>query len=148
MPIECNFVLWLRCRSKYTKMLEKITAKIKARLKAYSNIVFVIVFLLMITSLVRNIVRVREAKERLVEKEEYIEEIRMENEELSQRVDTIKSEEFIEKQLRNKLGLAKEGETIIVLPDEETISKFAPSDEKEEEILPDPNWKKWFKLFF
>lgn len=102
----------------------------------------------MLVSLTRNIVKVREAKERLKEKEEYIEKTRKENEELGQRVDIFKSEEFIEKQLRDKLGLAKEGEIIIVLPDEETISKFAPSDEKEEEILPDPNWKKWLKLFF
>ncbi|RLC32956.1 hypothetical protein DRH13_00545 [Candidatus Woesebacteria bacterium] len=129
-------------------MLENITTNIKARLKTYSNIVFMVVSLLMLVSLARNIVKVREAKERLKEKEEYIEKIRGENEELSQRVATFKSEEFIEKQLRDKLGLAKEGETIIVLPDEETISKFAPSDEKEEEILPDPNWKKWLKLFF
>ena len=92
--------------------------------------------------------KVREAKEGLKEKEDDIEKIREENEELSQRVEIFKSEEFVESQLRDKLGLAKEGETIIVLPDEETIKKFAPSDEKEEEILPDPNWKKWFKLFF
>jgi cell division protein FtsB len=129
-------------------MLEKITTKIKARLKTYSNIVFVIVSLLMLISLARNIVKVREAKERLKEKEEYIEKIRGENKELSQRVAMFKSEGYIEQQLRDKLGLAKEGETVVVLPDEETIRKFAPNDEKEEEILPDPNWKKWFKLFY
>jgi cell division protein FtsB len=129
-------------------MFEKLTTKIKAKLKTYSNIVFIVISLLMLASLSRNIIKVREAKERLKEKEEYIEKIKGENEELNQRADVFKSEEFIEKQLRDKLGLAKEGETIIVLPDEETIRKFAPSDEKEEEILPDPNWKKWFKLFF
>jgi len=110
-------------------MFEKLTTKIKAKLKTYSNIVFIVISLLMLASLSRNIIKVREAKERLKEKEEYIEKIKGENEE-------------------DKLGLAKEGETIIVLPDEETIRKFAPSDEKEEEILPDPNWKKWLKLFF
>ena len=129
-------------------MLEKITTKIKAKLKTYSNIVFIAISLLMLVSLARNIVKVREAKERLKEKEKYIERIREGNEELRQKVAIFKSEEFIEKQLRDKLGLAKEGETIVVLPDEETIKKFAPSDEKEEELLPDPNWKKWFKLFF
>jgi cell division protein FtsB len=129
-------------------MFEKLTTKIKARLKTYSNIVFIVISLLMLASLSRNIIKVREAKERLKEKEENIEKIKGENEELNQRADVFKSEEFIEKQLRDKLGLAKEGETIIVLPDEETIRKFAPSDEKEEEILPDHNWKKWFKLFF
>jgi len=130
------------------KMFETLTTKIQAKLKTYSNIVFVVISLLMLVSLTRNIIKVREAKERLKEREEHIEKIRKENEELSQRVETFKSDEFVEKQLRDKLGLAKEGETIIVLPDEETIKKFAPNDEKEEEILPDPNWKKWFKLFF
>ena len=129
-------------------MFEKLTIKIKARLKTYSNIIFIVVSLFMLVSLTRNIMKVREAKERLKEKEEYIEKIREGNKELRQKVATFKSEEFIEKQLRDKLGLAKEGETIVVLPDEETIRKFAPSDEKEEEILPDPNWKKWLKLFY
>ena len=129
-------------------MFEKLTTKIKTGLKTYLNIVYVGISLLMLVSLTRNIMKVREAKERLKEKEDYIEKIREENDELSQRVEIFKSEEFVESQLRDKLGLAKEGETIIVLPDEETIKKFTPSDEKEEEILPDPNWKKWFKLFF
>ena len=129
-------------------MFERITTKIKTGSKAYLNIVYVAISLLMLVSLTRNIMKVGEAKERLKEKEDYIEKIREGNEELSQRVETFKSEEFVESQLRDKLGLAKEGETIIVLPDEETIKKFAPNDEKEEEILPDPNWKKWFKLFF
>lgn len=129
-------------------MFEKLTTKIKTGLKTYLNIVYVGISLLMLVSLTRNIMKVREAKERLKEKEDYIEKIREENDELSQRVEIFKSEEFVESQLRDKLGLAKEGETIIVLPDEETIKKFGPSDEKEEEILPDPNWKKWFKLFF
>ena len=33
------------------------------------------------------------------------------------------SDEFIEKQLRDKLGLAKKGEIILILPDEETLKK-------------------------
>ena len=129
-------------------MIDKLITKIKAEHKTYLNIVYVIISLLMLASLARNIIKVREAKERLKAKESNIEKIRLENEELSHKVDTFKSDEFVEKQLRDKLGLAKEGEMIVVLPDEETIKKFAPNDEKEEEILPDPNWKKWFKLFF
>ena len=129
-------------------MFEKFTTKIKTEFKAYLNIVYIIISLLMLASLARNIIKVRGAKERLKEKEDRIEKIRRENEELSQKAETFKSDEFIEKQLRDKLGLAKEGEMIVVLPDKETIKKFAPNDEKEEEILPDPNWKKWLKLFF
>ncbi len=43
--------------------------------------------------------------------------------------------------------MAKEGEIIIVLPDEEILGTLAPNLEEEEEALPDPNWKKWLKLF-
>ncbi|MDP3994252.1 MAG: hypothetical protein Q8P91_00270, partial [bacterium] len=58
-----------------------------------------------------------------------------------------KKQEYIEKQLRDKLGLSKEGETIVVLPDADTLRKLVPPIPGEEEILPDPNWKKWLKLF-
>ena len=43
--------------------------------------------------------------------------------------------------------MAKEGEIVVILPDPETVRKFAPSIYTEEEPLPDPNWKKWLKLF-
>jgi cell division protein FtsB len=122
--------------------------RIREQITKYSNYLFIIISILMLISLARNIIRVREAKERLVEKEVGIEKIRKENEELSLKVDIFKSDEYIELQLRNKLGLAKEEEIVIVLPDDETLRKFAPTGEIEEEILPDPNWKKWLNLFY
>ena len=67
---------------------------------------------------------------------------------MEQRLAEVKGEEYIEKQLRDNLGLAKEGEIVVVLPDEEILRKIAPSVPEEEDILPDPTWKKWLKLFF
>ncbi len=128
--------------------MDSIIEKLKRKLKTYSNYVLIGVFLLMLVSLGRNIVKIKTAKGRLKEIEERIEKLKLENEELGGKLDTFQSEEFIEKQLRDKLGLAKEKEMVIVLPDEETVKKFAPKVEEEEEILPDPNWKKWFQLFF
>jgi len=122
--------------------------KIKRKLKTYSNYVLIAVFSLMLISLTRNILKIRTFRGRLTETEERIEKLKSENEVLGEKLDTFQSDEYIEKQLRDKLGLAKEEEIIIVLPDEETIRKFAPKTEEEEEILPNPNWKKWFKLFF
>ena len=43
--------------------------------------------------------------------------------------------------------MAKEGEIVVILPDEHILRKLAPDREIEEEVLPDPNWKKWMKLF-
>ena len=122
--------------------------KIKRKLKTYSNYVLIAVFSLMLISLTRNILKIRTFRGRLTETEERIEKLKSGNEVLGEKLDTFQSDEYIEKQLRDKLGLAKEEETVIVLPDEETIRKFAPKTEEEEEILPDPNWKKWFKLLF
>ena len=122
--------------------------KIKRKLKTYSNYVLIAVFSLMLISLTRNILKIRTFRGRLTQTEERIEKLKSENEVLGEKLDTFQSDEYIEKQLRDKLGLAKEEEVIIVLPDEETIRKFAPKTEEEEEILPNPNWKKWFKLFF
>ncbi len=83
-----------------------------------------------------------------IEKEkEKIEKLKQENEELQKNLEIVKSEEFIEKQLRDKLGMAKEGEIVVILPDAEEVKKFAPRIDEEEEVLPDPNWKKWIHLF-
>jgi cell division protein FtsB len=122
--------------------------KIRRKLKTYSNYILMAIFCLMLISLTRNIFKIRTVRDRLTETEGRIEKLKSENEVLGEKLDTFKSDEYIEKQLRDKLGLAKEEEIIIVLPDEETIRKFAPKIEEEEGILPDPNWEKWLKLFF
>jgi 2-phospho-L-lactate guanylyltransferase (CobY/MobA/RfbA family) len=76
-----------------------------------------------------------------------VKELQRENRKLKRDLQEKESEEFIEKELRNKLNLAKKGEIVVVLPDEEILRKLAPERVEEEEALPDPNWKKWLKLF-
>jgi hypothetical protein len=67
---------------------------------------------------------------------------------LEEQIAVAEGSNFIEKQIRNKLGLVKPGEAIVVLPDAEILKKMAPQIIAEEDVLPDPNWKKWEKLFF
>jgi cell division protein FtsB len=74
--------------------------------------------------------------------------IQSENNKLQEELAQAQSPDFIEKQVRNKLGLAKEGEAIVVLPDAEILRKLAPQMPVEVDSLPDPNWVKWKKLFF
>jgi cell division protein FtsL len=119
----------------------------KKKLKAYGNYFLVLVSVLMLVSLFRNILKVRQVNERIEKKKLQLEKLQSENEKLKKEVARVKSEEFIEKQLRDKLGLAKEGEIVVVLPDKETLRAFAPNIEEEEETLPLPNWKKWLQLF-
>jgi hypothetical protein len=70
------------------------------------------------------------------------------NAELGKRLAEVKSQDYIEKQLRDKLGLAKPGEIVVVMPDADTLRKLAPKPVEEEAVLPDPTWKKWLRLFF
>lgn len=58
------------------------------------------------------------------------------------------SPEYVEREVRDKLGLAREGEVIVVLPDEHVLRKLAPREEPEfslEETL--PIWRQWMRLF-
>ena len=129
-------------------MFEKFTEKLKEKLKVYSNYLLIFLFLLMFVSLIRNILRVVESNKRIEKAQDQVERLKKENEELEEKLAVTRSEGYIEKQLRDKLGLAKEGEIVIVLPDEKILETLAPSLEEEEETLPDPNWKKWLKLFY
>ncbi len=64
-----------------------------------------------------------------------------ENQQLRDRLAQIDNPEFIEKEARDKLGFAKEGETILVLPPVNQITQpTSPSDDR-------PSWKQWWDLY-
>lgn len=98
-------------------------------------------------SALRNVRKIGEIRGEIQKEKDKIARIEEENRQLEQEIIQGQGVDFIEKELRDKLGLVKEGEVVVVLPDEETLKKFAPNLEIEEETLPDPNWKKWMKLF-
>jgi len=128
--------------------MEKLLTKIKSIISPYVKYLFLGFFILTAVSLARNVSRILKAKDRIKEAEERVEKLKVQNEDLKKRLETAGSGEYLEKQLRDNLGLAKEGETIVVLPDEDTLRALAPRAEQEQETLPDPNWRKWLKLFF
>ena len=105
-------------------------------------------FLLLSLSVYRNVLKIGSIYKKIADKEADVRKLEEENQNLEKKVEEVTSDDYIEKQIRDKLGLAKEGEIVLVLPEPEVLKKFAPKIEEEEEILPDPNWKKWIKLFF
>lgn len=84
----------------------------------------------------------------LDEAKDRVERLKKEQEDLLKTKEKIESDEFIEKEAREKLGLAKPGETVVVLPDQETLKKLAPK--LEEETFPEelPIWRRWVEMFF
>ena|SRR3972149_9701089 len=125
-----------------------LLTKLKSTISPYLKYLFVGFFILLTLSLARNVARILKAGQKVEEAVSRVEKLKEENEELKKRLETVGSQEYIEKQLRDNLGLAKQGEEVIVLPDEETLRALAPRIQQEQESLPDPNWKKWMKLFF
>ncbi|HEX6977230.1 MAG TPA: septum formation initiator family protein [Patescibacteria group bacterium] len=129
-------------------MFQERLKRIIHNIRLITNILIIVVIILLSLSLLGSIKKILNANQKLTEAKNKIEAAQKEQEELKKKVAEAKSQEFIEKEARNKLGLAKAGEIIVVLPDAQTLKLLAPTPEKEENFLPDPNWKKWAKLFF
>lgn len=128
-------------------MLKKVFCVFSRILGDYSKLLLIVLVIFFAVSLYKNLSKVRGSDDRIENARNNLEELKRENNKLKEELKEKESEEFIEKELRDKLNLAKEGEIVVVLPDEEILRKLVPERIEEEDILPDPNWKKWLKLF-
>ena len=123
---------------------KKTESKFKHKLISW---VFIISIFLFGLSFFKNIVRINRVNREIAKKEADVEKLKAKNNELQAKIEEMGSEVYIENQIRNNLGLVKEGEIVVVLPEPEVLKKLAPVYEVEEEELPEPNWKKWVKMF-
>lgn len=124
-------------------MIESVKNKAKTLLGVATWILVLLLFI----STIKNIGRVRSINDAVQKEKNKVEKMKEENARLEAQIAQTQGSAFIEKQIRDKLGLAKAGEAIVVLPDPEILKKLAPQMPVEEDTLPDPNWKKWIKLF-
>ena len=105
----------------------------------------ILVFCVLIYSLVNNIINSFKSEERLNQELEELHLLEVDNKKLKERLKQVQSVDFIEKVARDKLGLGKEGEVVVVIP-EETIEAVLGSKREEEEVKY-PNWQGWLKVF-
>ena len=124
-------------------MGEKLKQKL-IKVRIYILIIFVFLFGL---SLFRNILKINEAKDRIQREKEKVLKLEEEGRILEEELKKMQGNEFLESQLRDKLGLAKKGESVVILPDPETLKKLVPEIPDEKDYLPDPIYVKWLKLF-
>lgn len=103
--------------------------------------------ILLLISIAKNIGKVFAIRAEVAKQKAKVAKIEAENLRIQMEISKAQSPEFIERQVRDKLGLVKEGETVVVLPEIEEVKKLAPKLDLEEDYLPDPNWRKWLKLF-
>jgi len=113
--------------------------------KRLINLLILIIGISLIVSLSRDILRLLKAGERIKLAEQKVSQLEKEQPELLGKRQYYQSEEFIEEEARNKLGLSRPGETIVILPP--NVGEILGQKEKtsEKEI---PNWQRWWRLFF
>ncbi len=104
----------------------------------------VIVLLLLGFNSFNRIMSLQGTSKNVAKEEAQLDALRQENSSLKQELEYKKSQRFAEQEIRNKLGLAKEGEQVIVLPKKD--DEASSGDVVNKKQL--PNWKKWQKLFF
>jgi len=79
--------------------------------------------------------------ERLKQEQERVEEVKKKNVELKIELAEVESEEFVEKIAREKLGMGREGEVVVILP-EVDYKKIKRQKRKL------ANWEKWVRVLF
>lgn len=88
--------------------------KSKVTNKTIKHIVIVVLILILGVSIVRQIVTMNKIQEQITQKQEQIDKLKKDNEALKDEVGKSTSDDFIEKQARERLNMIKPGEKVVV----------------------------------
>lgn len=108
-----------------------------------ASLAVLVVGLLLVVSLIRSIIDFLKAEDRIKQEEIKLAQLQLKNDELKKKLEEVESPEYLEKMAREKLGLAKEGEVVVVLP-----SVLPQPDQKPQPEENLSNWQKWLRVFF
>lgn len=111
---------------------------------------FIIVAIILVSlvagyNLIFRIIEATKSGERLSEAADMVYKLEIKNKELRKKLENIQSAQFIEEEARNRLGLGKMGETIVIIPDEK-IKQILGTSESAQTRFPNPLG--WLKVFF
>ncbi|HWA52437.1 MAG TPA: septum formation initiator family protein [Patescibacteria group bacterium] len=117
------------------------------RIKSLLQVLSLFLAVLLAFSLIKSIVKITGSGSKITDEEVKVIALQKQNEILNSELQSVQTPQFIESQARDKLGLAKKGEIVVVLPDENSLKALAPKVEVKTYSLPDPVWRDWLKLF-
>lgn len=126
------------------KKMEVFRIKFK-RILGYATWALVI---LLVISATKNINKVMNIRKQVEIERQKVEKMQADNAKLQAQIAEAEGTDFIDKQIHDRLGFTKTGETVVVLPEDSIVKSLAPVQTPNEDTLPDPNWMKWKKLFF
>lgn len=102
-------------------------------------LIFLLIFLLI--NSINNISQLNEKRKIVNEYQKELEKEKEKNKQLKEKITEIEDENFIERVAREKLGMGKPGESIVIIPEITVV----PEKKKEKDLA---NWERWWKLFF
>ena len=92
-------------------------------------------------SLGRGVAQIEKAYENISRAKERLKEEESKYTELERRREEVQTEDYRERVIRDDLNMQKEGEVVVILPEEETKSPDMVGEEEDK-----PNWLKWWEL--
>ena len=111
------------------------------------TIVALFAIILVTVSLSKSLIRKVEIREQITELETEISTLEQHNAELNDLMQYFNSSDFQDKEARKKLGLKEEGETVVIIPQDDDRALVAISDEQEQ-VDDRTNPQKWKAYFF
>lgn len=105
----------------------------------------ILVILVVAYNLITQIMEATKSGERLSQAAEAVYKLEAKNKGLKEKLSQIESPQFIEEEIRNKLGFSKKGETVVVVPEEKLKLVLGASSSVETKF---PNWLGWLRVFF
>ena len=90
----------------------------------------------------RTIIELWQRRDVVSVRERELKKVQSENDALERKLKDMAGDAYVERVARDQLGMVKEGETIVMLPE-------GKADKEKNGLLQDlPNWKKWWQIFF
>ncbi len=111
------------------------------------NLLLILAFVVTIalaTNSARRIMTFRTTSASVVQVKAQLEQLKKENEDLKKELEYKKSDQFVEEEIRNKLGMTKPGESVVMVPKDQTGNQLPETRDQNKE----PNWQKWWNIFF
>lgn len=110
--------------------------------------IVILVSLFMIISLSQSVVDLLEKRAIVKQEQERLSDLKEKHEELTKKFEMVQTPAFIEKEARERLGMAKDGETVIIMGDSSLPQQQAEGKVLNDLSRPESNWKRWWQVFF
>lgn len=107
--------------------------------------IIILIILVIAYNLTIQIKEATKSGERLSQSADELFKIETRNRQLKEKLTQIESQQYLEELARNKLGLSKKGETVVVIPEEKLKSILGSSFSAQIRL---PNWLGWFRVFW